>query len=88
MDKRPAAAPRHDTQTRQQRGPDSERGERHGPTTDPRLPHEHDESSDSQQPQGRDPMVERAAADVAAGRQDTTKATELDRTYQRQKHPG
>jgi hypothetical protein len=75
MDKRPAA-PRPHKQTRQRRGAEQE----------PRLPHEHDESPDSQS--STDPMVRKAAEDVAAGREDTSKSNEMDRVYQRQKRPG
>lgn len=78
MDKQRPAAPPLDKKTRQRRGPHAE----------PPLPHEHDESSDSQRSTGGDVRIEKAAEDVAAGRKDTTKGDELDRTYQRQKPAG
>lgn len=53
---------------------------RHG-QPEPRLPHEHDESSDSH-PAKKDARVEQAARDLAAGQQDTGRTpvvTELAR---------
>lgn len=50
----------------------------------PRLPHEHDESSDS----GRSPpreIMRKAQRDTEAGRRDTTRAPEADAAYQKQK---
>lgn len=38
---------------------------------EPRLPHERDESSDSQQQQGQDERMKKAAQDVAQGQVDT-----------------
>jgi hypothetical protein len=49
----------------------------------PRMPHERDESADSQarmEPSNRR-MGEKGQADVEAGRTDTTKGAELDATY-------
>jgi len=62
-----------------------------GQTTMPkqvaRLPHEHDESSDSQthaEPSGQR-MGKQAHKDVRAGMQDTSKAPEMDRAYRQVK---
>ena len=52
----------------------------------PRLPHERDESSDG----GTGPtrkVMRRAGRDLAAGRVDTTRGTEADAAYRRQKDP-
>lgn len=49
----------------------------------PRMPHERDESADSQprmEPSNQK-MGEKAQADVEAGRTDTSKGAELDATY-------
>ena len=54
---------------------------------EPRLPHERDESSDSQGGVSRD-AGRQAAADLAAGRTDTDRKPVLDATYERQKKPG
>ena len=50
----------------------------------PRLPHERDESSDSATDAPRE-VIRDAGRDVAAGRVDTTRATEADAAYRRQK---
>ena len=50
----------------------------------PRLPHERDESSDSGTGAPRE-VMRKAARDVAAGRVDTTRGTEADAAYRRQK---
>jgi len=50
----------------------------------PRLPHEHDESSDSQQTEPR-PVIRQAHDDLEAGRVDTDRGTPAHETYQKQK---
>jgi hypothetical protein len=50
----------------------------------PRLPHEHDESSDSQR-NGVRPEIKRAHDDLAEGQVDTGKDKPSDEAYQRQK---
>ena len=52
----------------------------------PRLPHEHDESSDSQQQEGR-PIIERAQADIEAGRVDTYRGVPMNEAYKKQQSP-
>lgn len=49
----------------------------------PRLPHEHDESSNSQQTQGGEPteVGKRAHEDVERGVVDTSRGPEADRVY-------
>lgn len=61
---------------------------------DPRLPHERDESADSQGTAGPsagvpDPAAigEQAFEDLRAGRQDTGRAPVADAVYQRQREP-
>jgi hypothetical protein len=51
----------------------------------PRLPHERDESSDSQDTGAPRPLMRKAHDDIAAGRVDTDRGTPMDETYQRQK---
>lgn len=51
----------------------------------PRLPHEHDESSDSQTSDEVQPIIQQAHDDVVAGRVDTDRGVPMDRAYQRQK---
>jgi hypothetical protein len=51
----------------------------------PRLPHEHDESSDSQDTGVARPEIRQAHDDVASGVVDTDKGKPLDEAYQRQK---
>jgi hypothetical protein len=52
---------------------------------EPRLPHERDESTDSQHTgQPRD-LIRQAASDLKAGRADTDRAPVADSTYQRLK---
>lgn len=46
------------------------------------LPHERDQWTDMT-PDTPDPMIEQASRDVAAGRQDTSKAQETDKTYEK-----
>jgi hypothetical protein len=79
--KSPAPSSRGKTQTAQ--------GENQEPK--PRLPHERDESADSQSadnPAARR-MGELAHDDVQDGLQDTTKGRELDATYRKlRKEPG
>ena len=53
----------------------------------PRLPHEHDESSDSQTSDEVQPIIQQAHDDVVAGRVDTDRGVPMDRAYQRQKEP-
>ncbi len=48
----------------------------------PRLPHEHDESSDSGT-RNADPVMEQAAKDVESGKQQTDKGEVTDGLYQR-----
>lgn len=51
----------------------------------PRLPHERDESSDSQDSGTPRPLMRKAHDDVTQGRVDTDKGTPMNDTYQRQK---
>lgn len=53
-----------------------------GPT--PRLPHEHDESSDSQTG-GVRPIIKQAHDDLASGKVDTDRNLPMQRAYERQK---
>lgn len=53
----------------------------------PRLPHEHDESADSQESEPR-PEIEQAAKDVEKGLVDTDRGPELDKAYDKQKRGG
>jgi hypothetical protein len=50
----------------------------------PRLPHERDESSDSQTG-GVRPIIRQAHDDVEAGRMDTDRGVPMDEAYQQQK---
>ena len=50
----------------------------------PRLPHEHDESSDSQS-NGVRPVIRQAHDDLASGKVDTDRGTPAGEAYQRQK---
>ena len=50
----------------------------------PRLPHEHDESSDSQT-SGVRPVIKQAHDDVASGKVDTDRDVPMEQTYERQK---
>jgi len=50
----------------------------------PRLPHEHDESSDSQVSDVR-PVMKQAHDDVTAGKVDTDRGPPMHDAYQRQK---
>ena len=52
----------------------------------PRLPHERDESSDSQQ-NGVRSVIEQARRDVERGIVDTDRGAPADMAYQRQKTP-
>ena len=54
------------------------------PSSAPTMPHERDESVGMTDGIGSE-RVEQAFDDVEAGRRDTTRATETDRAYQRQK---
>jgi hypothetical protein len=51
---------------------------------EPRLPHEHDESSDSQTG-GVRPIIQQAHDDIQAGRVDTDRGAPMDEAYQEQK---
>ena len=51
----------------------------------PRLPHEHDESSDSQTSDEVQPIIQQAYDDVMVGRVDTDRGVPMDRAYQHQK---
>lgn len=53
----------------------------------PRLPHERDESSDSQQTPEVHPVIEQAGADLAAGRVDTDRGPVLDEVYEQKVRP-
>lgn len=53
----------------------------------PRLPHEHDESSDSQTSAEVQPIIQQAHDDVMAGRVDTDRGVPMEKAYQRQKEP-
>lgn len=68
-----------------QRGAGDTGRSRHG-RAEPRLPHEHDESADSQRGTP-DPVIEQAARDIADGIVDTDRGPVADRAYQRQKRP-
>ena len=57
------------------------------PESSPRLPHERDESSDSQQTEPSHRM-RKAQADVESGRVDTDRGTPADDAYQKQKSSG
>ena len=50
----------------------------------PRLPHEHDESSDSQTSHVR-PVIKQAHDDVASGKVSTDRDAPMQDTYERQK---
>jgi hypothetical protein len=58
------------------------------PDNQPRLPHERDESSDSQNTGDVRGVMQQAHDDVRAGQKDTDRGPVLDRTYQRQKAGG
>ncbi len=53
----------------------------------PRLPHERDESSDSQQ-EGVRPIIEQARQDIEAGRVDTDRGTPMNEAYKKQQSGG
>lgn len=53
----------------------------------PRLPHEHDESSDSQDEGSVRPIMKKAHDDVTAGHVDTDRGAPMNEAYQRQKEP-
>jgi len=52
----------------------------------PRLPHERDESSDSQQSEPR-PKIRQAHDDLVSGKVDTDRGTPAHDAYQKQKRP-
>lgn len=77
---------RHDEETRPGEGDTvTAQGGNHAPKA--RMPHEHDESADSQAAESSSArrIGEIAHDDVAAGQQDTDKGPVLDAAYQRQK---
>ena len=51
--------------------------------TAPRLPHEHDESSDSGSAAPPDPLMRQAGKDAASGRPSTDRGEVTDELYQR-----
>ncbi|HEX3140444.1 MAG TPA: hypothetical protein VHQ87_10335 [Rhizobacter sp.] len=51
----------------------------------PKLPHERDESSDSQR-DGVRPIIRQAHDDLASGKVDTDRGVPMDEAYQRQKN--
>lgn len=51
----------------------------------PRMPHERDESSDSQRTDEPRSVMKKAHDDVTAGHVDTDRGTPMNDTYQRQK---
>lgn len=53
----------------------------------PRLPHERDESSDSQDDSGVRPEMQKAHDDLEAGRMDTDRGVPMNEAYQQQKRP-
>jgi len=53
---------------------------------EPRLPHEHDQSSDSQGGQVRE-KIRQAHHDLERGLEDTDKGPEMDRVYRRNFNP-
>jgi len=53
----------------------------------PRLPHEHDESADSQTSSEVQPIIQQAHDDVMAGQVDTDRGVPMEKAYQRQKEP-
>jgi len=69
--------------TRQRRDPPGTQGEQ----PEPRLPHERDESSDSQR-DGVRGIIKQAHDDVVGGLQDTDRKPVLDRAYEQQKGAG
>jgi hypothetical protein len=73
------------THTSRRKAADKQTTARRGEAREPRLPHERDESADSQRTQAPRPSMRRAAADIAAGRTDTDSGPVLDQTYQRLK---
>lgn len=61
---------------------------RRAEASEPRLPHEHDESADSQHTGEPRRVMRQAAADLAAGRVDTDRGPVMEQTYRRQKRRG
>lgn len=77
----------HDTATgdtipRRQENGEPGQGDRDADTSTPRLPHERDESSDSQTGPRRD-VIEHARRDLESGRQDTGRGPVTDQLYER-----
>lgn len=76
-------APRGDTIPRRQEngqpGPDAGDAD----TATPRLPHERDESADSQTKSPDHEVIEQARRDVESGQQDTGRGPVTDRLYER-----
>jgi len=56
------------------------------PESAPRLPHERDESADSQH-RSPEPVLRQAHDDIVAGRVDTDRGPPLNEAYQKQKSP-
>jgi len=69
------------SQRRDQLGTEGERAE-------PRLPHERDESADSQNTGDVRGVMQQAHEDLRKGRQDTDRGPVADRAYQQQKEGG
>jgi hypothetical protein len=69
--------------TRQRRGQQENAGE----AVEPRLPHERDESSDSQDQGVRD-VIRQGARDIEQGRVDTDRGPVMERIYRRVKGRG
>ncbi|MFZ5520173.1 MAG: hypothetical protein ACOZD0_03110 [Pseudomonadota bacterium] len=79
--------PAHDTATgdtipRRQENGEPGQGDRDADTSTPRLPHERDESADSQTGPRRD-VIEQARRDVENGQQDTGRGPVTDNLYKR-----
>lgn len=77
----------HDTATgdtipRRQENGEPGQGDRDADTSTPRLPHERDESSDSQTGPRRD-VIEQARRDMEGGQQDTGRGPVTDSLYKR-----
>jgi hypothetical protein len=58
-----------------------------GQKAKPRLPHERDESSDSQRQEAR-PIIQRAHDDVESGLVDTDRGTPMNEAYKKQQSSG
>jgi hypothetical protein len=60
--------------------------QRRGTDAEPRLPHEHDQSSDDQAAPPAD-IGRQAKSDLDQGQRDTDRRPVLDQAYERQKEP-